>query len=58
MKINKKILFTPILGLLYVALLTFLEHDNKDERLKAIAIFYHGALIVIFGVLGQHFHSI
>ena len=56
MKINKYILFTPLLGLLYALLLTFIEHDRPSENLKVLSLLYHITIIILIGMWGQHLH--
>lgn len=56
MKIIKWLLFIPVIGFGYAVLMTFLEHEKADERIKSIAIFYHLFFIALTGIIGQHLH--
>lgn len=57
MPINKKLLFTPVLGFIYLLALSFINENKKEERVKILGLLYHVALTVSSGVIGQYFFN-
>lgn len=55
MKVNKKLMFIPILGFFYCGFLTFINIKREEEKLLAIAILYNIIIIAIIQIIAQKY---
>lgn len=49
MKTNKKILFIPIIGLIYNIILIYLDDEIEKDIVKTLAMLYH--VVIIIGLI-------